>query len=157
MPISGKGRPGVTPSRPGNQRRQPSDFVHAVVAAICLQAGYSAHGNQAQPSFAPDRVSLCVRRPRSGKPQRSLSSAGEGGHFAGKPDFRPLYIRRQLGLRATLQRSLPSVSCTKRPNGHKARVSGWSPISDSSAIPSKLAPHRKVRVRKADYAWSLGG
>jgi hypothetical protein len=83
-------------------------------------------------------------------------SAGEGGHFAGEPDFRPLYIRRQLGLRATLQRSLPSVSCTKRPNGHKARVSGWSPISDSSAIPSKLAPHRKVRVRKADYAWSLG-
>jgi hypothetical protein len=136
--IKRKGRADVSPTRPC--------YTKSVAAALReFRALHRAFGAERQ---------VCVAHRVGRLPfQGGEVDADEGGNFT----FRPPYIRRQLGLRATLQRSLPSVSCTKRPHGHKAGVSGWSPISDSSAIPSKLAPRRKVRVRKADYAWSLGG
>lgn len=121
----------------GDQSWWRPDFLSGIYAMIprlaSLECPIAAHG-----------------RPCSRKLKRGGASAGEGGHFTPRGGFRPLYIRRQLGLRATLRRSSPTASCAKRPKGHKAGVSGWSPLSDSSAIPSKLAPRREVRIRKAD-------
>lgn len=100
----------------------------AVTGTICRPfAGCSAPMRIRQsPEYqiAPRRR---IRCPRLGKPGAIFDDADEGGHFTGQPGFRPLYIRRQLGLRATARCALTSVSCTKRPNGRKAGVKAFGP------------------------------
>lgn len=67
------------------------------------------------------------------------NAADEGGHFTreGLPTVVHPKPARVTG-NSTDDPCL-LVSCTNRPTGHKAGVSGWPPLSGSRAIPSKLA------------------